>query len=232
MSCVTTAQYSVLINGSSRGFFKGKMGIRQGDSLSPYLFVLVMEGLSRLLNQAEQHSEFSFHHRYEDQKPNHLMFADDLMLVSKANRSSLFWCKQQLEIFSKASGLHINQDKGLILFSGVDTETQSNLASEMGFTIGSLPVKYLGVPLISSRLLNEDCSIIIEKVKGRISSWTNRFLSFAGRVQLINSVIVNIQMYWCNIFILPQQTIDTIEKMCRNFLWSGKWDEEGTPMVA
>ncbi|GJY37651.1 hypothetical protein Tco_0424015 [Tanacetum coccineum] len=89
----------------------------------------------------------------------------------------------------------------------------------MPFTVGSLPIKYLGVPLISSRLCKSYCSPLVDKVKMRLSNWKNKTLSFAGRLQLIKFVIGSLQVYWPSVFILPKFISNEIEKLMRGFLW-------------
>ncbi|KAK1407858.1 hypothetical protein QVD17_39485 [Tagetes erecta] len=94
------------------------------------------------------------------------------------------------------------------------------ILSIMPFVEGSLPVKYLGVPLISSRLLYKDCKILVEKLEGKILNWRNRMLSFVGRLQLILSVLSSMHIYWASVFILPARVILDLEAKMRGFLWS------------
>nr|GEU32005.1 hypothetical protein [Tanacetum cinerariifolium] len=86
--------------------------------------------------------------------------------------------------------------------------------------IGSFPFKYLGVPIISSKLCKHHCSPLIEKVKMRLLNWKNKSLLFAGRLQLIKSVISSLQVYWSSVFILPKFVYNEIKKLMKNFLWS------------
>lgn len=122
MTCITTAQNSIVLNGSSLGFFKGGRGIRQGDPVSPYIFVLVMEVLSRMLNKASSVPGFSFHYRCRKINLNRLLFADDLMLFARAYVFSTLCLKNQLDLFSKASGLKVNEEKSHIFFAGISDE--------------------------------------------------------------------------------------------------------------
>lgn len=85
------------------------------------------------------------------------------------------------------------------------------------FLEGSFPIRYLGVPLISSRLFTSDCKILVEKVKNRIDDWKNKSLSFAGRLQLIVSVLSSMQIYWSSVFMLPNLITGQIEKLIRGF---------------
>lgn len=88
----------------------------------------------------------------------------------------------------------------------------------MNFNFGMLPVKYLGVPLVSSRLWHRDCQPLITQVKDKIQSWQNSWLSFAGRLQLSLSVLASLQVYWCSVFLLPVSVTKAIEKLIRNFI--------------
>ena len=83
-------------------------------------------------------------------------------------------------------------------------------------------MKYLGVPLISSRLSHSICQPLLDKIIAKIQSWTSRSLSFAGRLQLISLVLYSIQTYWCSMFIVPKITCYKIEQIFNGFLWSGK----------
>ena len=67
------------------GFFKGAKGVRQGDPLSPYIFVVVMNALSKLLDTAAAHGVFSFHPKCKKVKLTHLSFANDLLIFTKGN---------------------------------------------------------------------------------------------------------------------------------------------------
>ncbi|GAV58496.1 LOW QUALITY PROTEIN: hypothetical protein CFOL_v3_02029, partial [Cephalotus follicularis] len=86
---------------------------------------------------------------------------------------------------------------------------------------GSLPVRYLGLPLLASRLSHMDCKVLIDKLMSRTSSWMSNILSFGGRLQLLASVLFSIQVFWCTSFILPVSITKECDRILRNFLWHG-----------
>ena len=101
----------------------------------------------------------------------------------------------------------------------------------LGFQEGHLPMRYLGLPLISSRLSIADCQPLLSKNDTRINGWEGLALSYAGRVQIIKSVLVAMGVYWASAFILPKGVIKDIEKRLRAFLWRGTGNS-GYPKVA
>ncbi|GAV92490.1 LOW QUALITY PROTEIN: zf-RVT domain-containing protein, partial [Cephalotus follicularis] len=89
------------------------------------------------------------------------------------------------------------------------------------FTAASLPIKYLGLPLITSRLTKQDCAPLLAKILGRANSWVSRSLSYAGRLQLIRSTLASMHVFWCSTFLLPAEVIKECERTLRRFLWGG-----------
>lgn len=87
---------------------------------------------------------------------------------------------------------------------------------------GSFPFRYLGVPLSYKKLAIMRWKSLINKILDKIQGWAALLLSYAGRVQLINSVLFGIQVYWSQIFLIPKKIIQVIQAACRNFLWTGK----------
>ena len=164
---------------------------------------------------------FKFHWRCAPNQITHLCFADDLMLYCHADIESVGFLKTCMDTFSKLSGLTINQAKSSLYLSGVDEDIKSSICSRLGIKLGSLPVRYLGVPLISTRLTHADCTPLLERIISRIKLWTSSSLSYAGRLQLIKSVLFSIQVYWSSMFIFPQATIRKLESILSAFLWKG-----------
>ncbi|XP_071739260.1 uncharacterized protein [Rutidosis leptorrhynchoides] len=97
--------------------------------------------------------------------------------------------------------------------------TYIDILDVLPFEEGKLPVKYLGVPLVSSSLIYRDYRVLVDRVKCKIQDWKNNFLSFAGRVQLISSVITSMQLYWQSMFIIPDAIVKEIEALMKGFLW-------------
>lgn len=102
----------------------------------------------------------------------------------------------------------------------------------MPFEAGILLIKYLGVPLISYHLLYKDSRIIVERVQKWIGDWKNKSLSFAGRLQLVLSVISSMHWYWASVFILPNRIIQDIDQLMRGFLWCHRDMKRGKEKVA
>ncbi|GKB10859.1 RNA-directed DNA polymerase, eukaryota, reverse transcriptase zinc-binding domain protein [Tanacetum coccineum] len=97
-----------------------------------------------------------------------------------------------------------------------------NIISILGivpFAIGKLPVRYLGVPLITKKISSTDCKPLIDKVKNRVLDWRNKALSYSGRLQLISSVLSAMQIYWASVFLLPKNVIYETNKILKGFLW-------------
>lgn len=169
--CVTTPMYSVMLNGGLVGYFPGAKGLRQGDPISPYLFLLVMEGFSSLLQFNIENGNFKYHPKCQELCISHAMFADDLFVLCRAHEGFLRVVMNALKDFHQFSGLQPNLLKSSVLFSSVSTTLKQSLVELLGISEGQLPVKYLGVPLISSRLTSADCLILKEKILARIQSW-------------------------------------------------------------
>ncbi|KAK4384199.1 hypothetical protein Sango_3081900 [Sesamum angolense] len=126
-----------------------------------------------------------------------------------------------LNEFPALSGLKVNPAKSQIIFSRAVQQERQQILDYLGFQEGSLPVKYLGIPLTSSRLTIADCRPLIDKVDARLAGWNTQNLSYAGRLQLIKSVLSTLHMYWASAFILPKSILKTLEKKMRQFLWKG-----------
>ncbi|XP_043697156.1 uncharacterized protein LOC122647928 [Telopea speciosissima] len=156
-ACVDTPCFSILLNGSPTGYFKGRRGIRQGDPLSPYLFTIAMEGFSALMRNLEVEGRISLLPRCKSSHLSHLIFADDLKIFVKAASDSI--------------------------------------------------LAY--------------CSAILDLVRRRLDGWKARFLSFAGRLQLLSSVLQGCYIYWSGIFALSSGVKQKLESMFANFLWTG-----------
>lgn len=217
--CVTTCMVSVKINGAIEGFFSGASGLRQGDPLSPYLFVLAMEVLTACINKVASSSSFSYHWRAKEAKITHLIFADDVFLFCKGDDQSLNLLLEGVSMFSRASGLHPNPSKCSCFLSNVPNSLKESLVLQTGYSIGTLPVKYLGLPLISSKLSVCDCMPLIDKLCRKVEAWTCKFLSQAGRVQLIKVVLFGVQGYWSNFLFLPKSILKKIQSILAHFLW-------------
>ncbi|XP_028120126.1 uncharacterized protein LOC114317568 [Camellia sinensis] len=220
-ACITSPSFSICINGSLHGYFKGTRGLRQGDPMSPYLFVLAMEILARILTEKSKHHLFKFHWKCEKTKIVNLCFADDLMIFSKGDASTVQMIMHGLEEFKNLSGLTPSAAKSNLFFCGCDSSLREEILKIANFKEGTLPVKYLGVPLITTKLRALDCQQLIDRITNRIKSWTNKALSYAGRAQLIQTILFSMQVYWSSLFILPKKVVREIENLLRAFLWSG-----------
>ncbi|XP_028074446.1 uncharacterized protein LOC114276808 [Camellia sinensis] len=206
-ACITSPSFSICINGSLHGYFKGARGLRQGDPMSPYLFVLAMEILAKILAEKAKHPLFKFHWKCDKTKMINLCFADDLMIFSRGDASTVKLIMEGFKEFSSLSGLIPNPSKSNIYFSGCDMELRASILEIAKFNEGTLPVRYLGVPLITTKLRAADCGPLIDRITKRVKSWTNRALSYAGRSQLIQSILFSMQVYWSSLFILPKKVI-------------------------
>ncbi|GJX45081.1 polypyrimidine tract-binding protein homolog 2 isoform X1 [Tanacetum coccineum] len=169
MECVTTTSFSISINGSLYGFFKGKRGLRQGDPLSPYLFTLIMKILTLMLQRGMRNAPSFTYHRYcLKLELINLCFADDLFLFAHGDVDSSSVIKNALFDFKEASGLVPSIPKSTAYFCNVINYTKIAILQILPFEEGRLPLKYLGVPLVSSRLIFRDYKGLLEKVQGSI----------------------------------------------------------------
>ena len=220
-ACITTPRFSILVNGGLVGYFRRCKGVRQGDPLSPYIFVLTMNVLSRLLDAAISHKVFMYHPKCKKVSLTHLCFADDLLIFSKGNISSIEGIQNILKTFYQFSRLQLNCSKNEIFSTGINSDKLLEIQQMIGFKLGALPVRYLGVPLVTRRLTEKDCLLLIENIKARISHWATRFLSYAGRLQLIQAVIYSIQNFWCKQILFPKRVLKKLNQLCCNFFWEG-----------
>ncbi|XP_074270865.1 uncharacterized protein LOC141594771 [Silene latifolia] len=232
MQCVSTASFSLSLNGENFGFFQGKRGLRQGDPLYPLLFTLCMDYLTRIINYVARKRGFKFHPLFKELKLTNLMFADDVLMFCKGDASSMLLILKAFNTFSKTSGLKVSPSKSNAYFNGVYDTLKNDILSVSGFKERSIPFKYLGMPIQTTRHRRKDCDVLIEMICKRIHGMGANKMSYAGRLVLIKAVLTTFHSYWTSIFIIPKGVIKKIEAICRNFLWDGSVEYKRVPLVA
>lgn len=225
MKCQSLGNTELVLNGAKAGQFKPTRGIRQGDPLSPYLFVLCMEFLSHLIqNKVDEGAWKPI--SIGDVQLSHLFFADDLILFAEASVEQGNVVKNCLELFCEASGERVNYDKSSILFArSVHTSVKHEVGAALPIPIASNFENYLGVPIACGRMTADRYNFLLEKVSSRLKGWQTKTLSLAGRITLAKSVLVSLPLYTMQASYLPRQVCDGIDAKIRGFVWGSSQEQ-------
>lgn len=156
--CISSTMVFIKINEELEGYFQCKSRLRQGDPLSPSLFVIIMKIFTACIQKHTQSTSFLYHRRTSHIKLSHLNFTDDVLLFSKGDISSIEVRLDGVAQFSNISGLRPNASKCSFFFENVNTGVITETLRMTGFKQGTLPIKYLGLPLITKKLTVRDCT--------------------------------------------------------------------------
>jgi len=210
---ISTPCFSVLLNGSPSTPFCPSRGIRQGDPLSPFLFILMAKGLSRLLHSTVSSQDIKGISLHGLQPLSHQQFVDDTMLFGHPLTQEAKALKKIISLFSEAFGTSINASKSQLFFFNTPASTQRNITRNLGFSIAMLPSKYLGAPLLDSALKHASWRTLLDKMDSRLSSWTFRSLNIAGRLILIKSIFQAMPMYLFFVLAAPKWVLKVIRNL-------------------
>ncbi|KAK2449324.1 hypothetical protein QL285_008530 [Trifolium repens] len=229
MLCVSSVNYSVLVNFEKVGpIFPGR-GLRQGDPLSPYLFILVTEGLTALIKKSVASGNL---HGVKICRGaptvSHLLFADDCFLFCRSTLEETNHLMHILKVYEAASGQEINLTKSEVFFSrNLSMAAQEDLSRIMGVRHVLGTGNYLGLPSMIGRKKKNIFAYIKDRVWKRINSWRGRALSKAGKEVMIKSVLQAIPSYVMSVYLLPETTVKEIERMMNSFWWGGGVHNQG-----
>ncbi len=225
LSCLQSTRVSVLINGSPSAEFGIEKGLRQGCSLSPFLFNIAAEGLHQLIcNAKEQSLMCGIGDVDVGWNVSHLQYADDTLIFLRNDLNELLNIKMILLWFEVFSGLGVNYHKSTWIGVNISDYWCGVMASRWGCRQESLPFKYLGslVGFNPRRISGWD--FLVNNMRNRLQSWKSRLLSVAGRLTLVKAVLSSMPLYHLSIFAMPVTVCNDCEKIFRCFLWSGSAD--------
>ncbi|KAL6204999.1 hypothetical protein ACLB2K_022265 [Fragaria x ananassa] len=220
-------KYSFLVRGKPRGFVIPSRGLRQGDPLSPYLFLLGAEGFSVLLKQKQLLGLLPGINICEGAPlVNHLLFTNDSMLYANATLENCYQIQDVLETYGRASGQLVNFQKSFVVFSrNVPEFLQEDFSSFMGVETVDNHEKYLGLPTYVGRKKTATFQCIKRKLGKRILNWQGKLLSGAGRDILIRVVVQSLPNYAMSVFQLTKKICEDLEQLCAKFWWGSTMEK-------
>ncbi|XP_070027770.1 uncharacterized protein [Nicotiana sylvestris] len=217
---ISNVWYSIIINGSRHGFFSSSQGLKQDDPLSPSLFIIAAEVLSRSLKNLHNHPDFTpFAMHDKVPKVNHLAYADDIVIFCSVTSKSIKLVMKQIGNYEDRSGQLVNRDKTVFLTA---PKTSANIINRIrqcsGFMDKNFPLNYLGCPLYVGRKRTEYFDILLSKIVKRLNGWKDKLLSYGGKIVLIKGVLQSLPINTLSTMSPPKATFKLIEKYFANFL--------------
>jgi len=221
--CIGTATTSVLVNGSPTYEFPLKRGLRQGDPLSPFLFLLAAEGFNILMNSL---SSNHFFHGYkvgsvDPTVVSHLQFADDTLLIAEKSWANVRAMRVVLILFETISRLKVNFTKSQLIGANVQGFWLNEATLVLKCKVGNLPFVYLGLPIGGDARRLSFWDPLIHRIKTRLSGWKTKHLSFCGRLVLLKHVLSSMPVYALSFFKAPSGIASSIESILNCFFWGG-----------
>lgn len=214
-----TASSAVMLNGTVGKYFTHQRGLRQGDSLSPLLFIIAIDTLHRLLEKATELHEI-------DPLPGRgiplrvSLYADDAVIFANPAREEIEVLMAILRDFGQALGLHINPSKSTASPIRCDDMDLQHILASFGGKVVAFPLTYLGLPITLSRLRLVHIQFILDRIRARLAGWKGKLLNVAGRRVLVRSVLSALPTFALSVLRAPRKFFDEIDKARRRFLWA------------
>ncbi|CAN1833195.1 Putative ribonuclease H protein At1g65750 [Linum perenne] len=223
MECVKTVKFSVLVNGAPTEQFSPSRGIRQGDPLSPFLFIILSNSLSVLINsKGESGAIKGIKLNSKCPTLTHVLFADDTILFGEASVTEALAFKDTMELYGKMTGQKVNHQKSSIMFSRkTPVALQDRIRSILGFHDITPFGKYLGVPSEWGRSKKEVFEFLLIRMRNLGESWKSLMLSPGGKEVLLKAVYQSIPTYIMSCFLLPKTITNKMDSLLRAFFWGG-----------
>ncbi|KAJ1275668.1 hypothetical protein BS78_05G153400 [Paspalum vaginatum] len=219
---LSSSKTAILLNGCPGPWFEYKRGLRQGDPISPYLFLLVADVLQRLiaedglLHPIQQHMPAAF-----------LQYADDTLIVMKGDPGGVQRLVTLLKHFSEATELAINYSKSVLVPMHMQPEEVAACVECLGCRQEGFPQTYLGLPLSSTKLRLEAFCPLIAKADRYLAGWQAALLNPMGRLVLVNSVLDSQLVHHMSSLLLAPGTLKVVDQRRRGFLWAGSSQASG-----
>jgi hypothetical protein len=222
IDCVLrTGKTTIMLNGVPGRWITCRRGLRRGDPISPYLFIIVADVLQRLIQKASTNGDLC--HPLNQTLPCPvLQYANDTLILTKGDTSSMTVLKQILDDFSFATGLTINFHKSTFVPMHVPDMEAAAMATVLGCSISSFPQTYLGLPLSPHKLRVADYKPLIDSFDRFLTGWKAKLLSFAGRLILVNAVLGGLTIYFMSSHLLPKTVLERLDARRRALLWMGE----------
>ena len=226
--CITTSSFSILLDGAPYGKFSPSRGLRQGNPLSHFPFILGSEIMSKLIDKEEN---LGFLHTIKMAKAcppiSHLLFADDVMIFSRANANEARVILRCLSTYSSWLGQHINMSKFAIFFSR-NCWDSIKVAIIGILNLAHIPAhaKYLGIPIFMYKSKKASFIELKERIFVKITGWKARLLSQVARTTLVKSMANSIPTYIMSMFLLLKTLCSTINFGLRKFWWGFPQDKK------
>ncbi|XP_050221220.1 uncharacterized protein LOC126671491 [Mercurialis annua] len=229
-------QFSSALGFNKRQPFKEfwmERGVRQGDPLSPMLFVIAVEGLKALFESAKSKGllEGVKLEGYSE-SISLLQFADDTLLFIPNNEVMLRNTLRILRCFELISGLKINFHKSSMVGVNVSNSSLQNASMLFNYKLESLPMTYLGLPLSIKPIKAAHWNENVNAFKYKFSLWKGHLLSPAGRLVLVKSVLSSLPVYFLSSLVMPAAIVVLLEGYMRSFLWHGSFQKTGMCKIA
>ncbi|XP_061347266.1 uncharacterized protein LOC133292825 [Gastrolobium bilobum] len=233
MKVCSNLQDQCLWNGGKTEDFRPSRGIRQGDPLSPYLFVIALEKLTHIINTVVLGGLWNpFRVGNGGPRLSHISFADDLMLFMEATEEQIDVLLHCLHLFEEVSGQRLSVDNTSVYFSrNASEDVISRITQKSGFKRVRNMGRYLGSMMQHGRASKELYAGIIENVRDKMNAWNQQSLSQAGRITLSQSVVVSMPYFQMQSCKIPLSVCNEIEKLQRSFIWGDKEGRKANHLI-
>jgi mannosylglycoprotein endo-beta-mannosidase len=204
-----TSSSKILLNGIPGTKIIHGRGLRQGDPLSPLVFILAIDPLQRLLSKATELKLLS-KLRGKSVTLRTSLYADDAAVFIKPGKSKVQNFTAILHRFGLATGLRANIEKTQVVAIRCENVDLDEVFQNTPATRASLPMKYLGLPLTTGKLRKADLQPLFDKSAGKMAVWRGRNLGLAGRTTLVKSVLSSQPVYLLTALKVSKESMETL----------------------